>query len=293
MKTYIYLFLAGLFILASCTPQVDDKIELGPLPVASFEIIEGATANDFILRNTSVETFLTQWKVDFLDPTNPPLIMNGDEIEVSFPFKGEFPVTMTVFNQGGHTILSKDVSVAEDAVVGCVGNIELLTNCDEKTWVIASEENALYVGPSLDEKWWGNSLDDVSARTCHFNDQYTFRSNGEFEYDNLGDFWADTDSNGDIWPSDLGLPVGCNNASDWPDTYKAWDSGKHSFNISETGLTVIGTGAWIGLYKIGTSAEVATPQESVTFQILEISETRLVIYVDYGGQVWRVTMVPA
>ncbi len=285
MKTYIYILVVGFFTLAACTPQIDDKIELGNLPTASFNINEGATANDFILTNTSEGTFITKWAVDQLGS------FSGDEVEISIPFKGEYNVTMTVFNDGGHASLSKIIEVTEDASGGCIGNMELLTNCDEKTWVLAPEASALHVGPSLFETWWGNSEDDVNARACHFNDQYIFRENGEYEYDNLGDFWADTDGNGNVTPADLGLPVGCNNASDWPDQYKVWDSGKHNFNITESNLTVSGTGAWLGLYKVGTSSEVSSPQESVSLQILEISEDRMVLYGDYGGLVWRLTFV--
>ena len=56
-----------------------------------------------------------------------------------------------------------------------------------------------------------------------------------------------------------------------------------------------GTGAHLGLYKAGTppDAAVATPQPSVTYDIVSITPTRLVLRLDYGWGAWRFTFVPA
>ena len=63
----------------------------------------------------------------------------------------------------------------------------------------------------------------------------------------------------------------------------------HAFINTENTVTVIGEGAWMGLYKIGTSSEVGTPQSSVAFNISEISANRMILYTDYGELVWRIT----
>lgn len=287
MKTYIYSIIAATFLVVSCTPQIDDKVELGDLPNPSFEISDGAGPNDFVLRNTTPETFITQWSLGDLGTAN------GAEVEVNVPFMGTYPITMTTFNDGGSASVTKDLEVLQDDPNACNGNIELLTDCSEKTWVLAPEAGAMNVGPSVSETWWGNSESDVTERACHFDDLYIFRSNGEFEYDNQGDFWADSDDSGNVWPADLGLAVGCHDADSWPDPYKAWSSGMHNFSVNSTNLTVSGEGAFIGLYKVGTASEVTTPQQSVSLQILEISESRMVLFADFGGVVWRFTLVTA
>ena len=228
---------------------------------------------------------LTQWDLGDLGKAE------GAEVSINIPFKGDYEITMTTFNRGGHASTSQMITVTQDDPNACSGNFRFLTGCGERIWKIAPEANAIHIGPNLNDTWWGNSDADIGSRSCHFDDEYIFRANGEFEYKNNGDFWADSDENGNIWPSDLGLSVGCQPSSAWPDKYKTWDSGVHTFNITNETLTVIGEGAWIGLYKIGTAGEVDTPQSSVGFSILEISDDRMIIYADYGWGVWRITLV--
>lgn len=288
MKYTIYsLLLIVLVSLIGCQPYVEEKSELGALPNASFEIIPGGTPNDFILRNTTPGTFLTKWDLgDF---------GTADSVEaaVSIPLKGDYEITMTTFNRGGHSSVTKTVTVTQDDPNGCQGNIKLLTDCGEKVWKLAPEPGAMFIGPDLTSgtTWWANGAADITARACHFNNEYTFRSNGEFQFDTKGDFWADTDGNGNVFPSDLGVTEGCHPTSALPAKYQAWGSGLHQFTITPTSLTVSGEGAWMGLYKAGTTAEVGEPQQSITYTIIEITEDRLVIAAIYSWGVWRFTFV--
>lgn len=289
MNIYKLGFLAFLItVFAACEPQLDEKSELGPLPDPSFEVLSGDTPNNFTLVNTSENTFMTQWNLGDEQQT----LVQGDEVDVNYPFMGEYIVTMTVFSQGGSASTSKIITVTEDDPDACPGNEFFLTGCGTKTWRLANEPNALHVGPNLTDTWWGNSNTDLIDRSCHFDDEYIFSiEGGIYEYDNKGDFWADDDGGGNIFPSDLGLDVGCNANSDWPSQYEVWGSNTHTFEITDNTLTVTGLGAWIGLYKIGTDGEVSTPQESVVFNISEISSERMVLFTDYSGLVWRVTLV--
>ena len=286
MKNIYYLFSVILLTgLVACEPAVDDKIDIGSAPTASFEIEAGDTPNDFTLRNTTTGGFITHWDLGVNGSAQ------GEIVDVKFPNKGDYDITMTTFNQGGSGSATKTLTVTQDDASECQGTLELLTGCDEKTWKIAPEAGAIHIGPNLEETWWGNSEADVADRACHFNDEYIFRVNGEFEYDNKGDFWADTDGDGNITPSDLGLEPGCQSSSDWPEKYQAWGSNIHAFTATDSGITIAGEGAWIGLYKIGTSTEVVTPQSSVSYIISEISDSRMVIYADHGGAAWRITLV--
>jgi len=198
---------------------------------------------------------------------------------------------MTTFNKGGSASATQSVIVTQDDPDICFGNMQLLTGCTEKIWKLAPEAGALLVAPAdLSTIWWENSEEDVMTRSCHFNDEYIFRINGEFEYDNKGDFWADSDENGNIYPGDMGITVGCHPSSAWPPQYQAWDSGVHNFTVTENQLTVSGEGAWIGLYKIGTNGDVLAPQQLVTYNIESISATRMVLVADYGSQFWKITL---
>lgn len=278
----LFFMVLGLF---SCEPFVEEKSDLGPPPNPSFTVSQGETPNDFIFENTTEGAFITQWSVE------GGAKYEGEIVEVTMPFMGEYEVTMTTFNRGGYGVTSQTITVTQDDPNACFGNFELLTGCGEKSWKLAPEANAQYVGQNLETIWWGNSLDDVSSRYCLWDDEWIFRSDGTMEYDNHGDFWADEDGNGTVWPADLGLPIGCNSDNDWPAQYAAWGSGNHAFSVTETSLSVIGDGAFIGLYKVGTTDEVNTPQSSVTYSILELTEDRMVIYCEYGWGVWRFTLV--
>lgn len=285
MKNLKYItYLIFIVCFSGCEPSIEEKSTLGELPNPSFTISQGEDANTFILTNTTEGAFLTNWVME----------NNGEEsgevVEVVYPIKGTYDVTMTTFNAGGSASLTQQVVVENDGSGECFGNLELLTACTEKVWKIASETHALHIGPNIEETWWGNDEGVINERTCHWDDEYIFRRDGSFEYDNKGDFWADADDANNVWPSDLGLTVGCHAGTEWPDKYAAWDSGEHQFSITQDKLTVIGEGAWIGLYKIGTSDEVDTPQSSVTFSIDSITEDRMVIFADYGWAVWRVTL---
>jgi hypothetical protein len=280
------LFLFPLIGLVSCDPFLEDKPDIGPPPSASFEIIAGDTPNDFILQNTTENAFLTGWDLGEIGQET------GNIVEVTYPFKGSYDVIMTTYGRGGSASATKSLTVTQDDPNACFGNFKKLTGCGEKIWKIAPEEHAIHIGPNLNDTWWGNSVGDVNTRACHFDDKYIFRSNGEFEYENNGDFWADDDGNGNVFPPELApLTTGCQPSSAWPESLKAWDSGIHTFSISDNSLTVIGDGAWIGLYKIGTIEEVSAPQSSVSFSILSMSDNRMVLFADYGWGVWRVTLV--
>ena len=287
MKNIFKFFLLAILITqTACDPEVEDKIALGELPVARFDIINGATPNEFVLENRTEGAFMTQWEV----AANGKF--EGETVAISIPLKGEYEVTMTTFNSAGSASTSQTIVVAEDDPNSCFGNAELLTGCTEKVWKVAPEASALLVASSLEaDPWWANSESDVTERSCLFNDEYIFRGDGTFEFDNKGDFWADTDGNGNVWPSDLGLDPGCQDSGLFPTQYAAWSSGNHTFVINDQTLTVAGDGAHLALYKVGTSAEVSSPQSSVTLNIFSMTENRMVLFADYGGVVWRLTFV--
>jgi len=283
LNKYISIFIIALCCVA-CEPQVDVKPDIGEAPNPSFEITQGSTPNTFILTNTTPDVFLTSWDLGSAGQ------LEGATAEAIFPFMGNYEITMTTFNRGGSASLTQSVIVTEDDPNACVGNFETLTSCTEKIWKLAPQAGALHVGPNATEVWWENSEEDVDARPCHFNDEYIFREDGSFEYDNKGDFWADSDGDGNIFPGDMGISVGCHPSSEWPAAYQAWDSGVHSFSATANTLTVSGEGAWIGLYKVGTTSEVAVPQESVTYSIQSLTDTEMVLVSDLGGVVWKFTL---
>jgi hypothetical protein len=274
--------------LGSCKPSQDAVIDLPSTPVASFTVETTASPNKVVFRNTTPDAFLFKW-----DLGNNSL---GDSTVVQgyYPFKGTYRVTLQAFNKGGYGSVTKDVVIPSDDPNSCFGNLQLLTNCTSKTWKLDPNAGALKVGPdaAITTVWWANAQADVAARVCQFNDEYTFTSTGTFRYDNKGDFWADTDGNGNLTPSDLGVSPGCQPATAWPTRYAAWNTGNHAFSLVNNQLTISGLGSWIGLYKVANGAEVTTPQSSVTYTIKEITATKLILLINFGVGYWQFTLVP-
>ncbi len=281
---------AFIAVFMACEPQVDDKVDIGSVPTAAFDVTPTSNPNKFTLTNKSTGTFLYKWDLGDGSTADSTVVL------ATYPRKGTYKVTLNAFGKGGYGSASKDIVVAQDDPTACTGNIKLLTGCGTKTWKLAPEAGALWVGPdaTFGTTWWGIPAGDLPVRSCQFNDEYIFSSNGTFKYDGKGDFWADSDNNGNIFPAGLGLSVGCQPISAMPTAYKAWgDSSPRTFTINNTELKLIGLGAFIGLYKVGNGAEVMVPQQSVTYTIKELTATRMVIYINFGPGIWRFTLVSA
>lgn len=282
MKKFILLCLSA-FIIA-CTPQEDDKTTLPTPPTASFTFKQGKDANHIILTNTTPEAFLFQW--DLGNGTRS----NEAAFEAYFPNKGEYEVVLTAFNKGGYGSATQKISIAQDDPNACFGNLKTLTDCSTKTWKLKPVAGSLTVGtPGLTQVYWANSDADVATRVCAYNDEYKFTSKGVFEYDNKGDFWGDADGNNQPIPGGIGVKVGCNAATVWKAPYEVWGSGVHKFNVTNDNLTLVGKGAFMGLYKVGTNAEVTQPQSDVTYKIIKLTATELVIAAVYPSLEWRFT----
>ena len=70
--------------------------------------------------------------------------------------------------------------------------------------------------------------------------------------------------------------------------------GSFTFEVIDNNkLKVNGTGAHLGLYKAANPPEAAvtTPQASITYQIVSITATRMVLKIDYGWGAWKFTYV--
>lgn len=285
---YILAF-ALISTFAACEPSEDEKIVLGDKPKAAFTVTPTSNPNKFTLTSTSTGAFMYKW--DLGDGTTA----DSNVVLATYARKGTYRVKLTAFGKGGFDTTVANVVVLQDDPTACTGNLRFLTNCGTKRWKLAPEAGALWVGPdaTFGTTWWANSAADVNTRSCMFNDEYVFSSDGTFIYDSKGDFWADSDNNGNIFPAGLGLAVGCQPTSAIPAAYAAWGSASpRVFNINNTELKLTGSGAYLGLYKVGNGVEVQVPQASVTYLIKEISATRLVIYINFGPGFWRFTLIP-
>ena len=273
---------------AACTNEFDQ--ELGPRPTGTFTIepLEGEP-NTYLLISDVEEAFRYRWNIG-------EGWYEGGRIDTAyFEVAGEYSISMIAMTRNGHVVEEKNLIVENNAPgVECAGDPEaVITGCsDSQTWVLAGA-GSLWVGPvDGSATWWELPASELERRACLLNDQFTFLSDGTFIFENNGDFWVEEEG-GAAHPADIGLTVGCHPADAWPEQYEAWSSGTHQYEISEGRITVIGTGAFLGMYKLGDEVGAApAPEESITYDIVELTADRMVLEKVYDWGKWRFTFMP-
>lgn len=284
---YLFLFAAALFITA-CEPQQDDKIDIGlPPENVTFSIEPTGTPNTFALANTTEGAFLFTWEFD-------GNTVSGESVEAFFQKKGSYEIKLTAFTKGGSATGSQVLEVPEDAPANCETDIELefLTDCAEKVWKLKPSAACLWVGPvGAAQTWWSLPAAEVATRTCAFNDEWAFTKDGAMNYDTKGDIWAE---------AYMGFNFECIAESQLAANQAVWGTGSHTFTItpgSPAKLTVSGLGAYIGLPKVANGAEVAEPQQSVTYDIIRMdkgtTEDEMELEINFGAGIWRFILVSA
>lgn len=286
MKNILFLF--SLLLLFGCDPQLDDAIDLPPAPeTATFSIMPGSEPNRYLLTNTTADVFQYQW--DFGNGSTAV----GESVEAFYQEAGDYEITLTVLAAGGSASSSQTLTVEADAPFNCDGNelYEFLSNCDEKTWQLTTEDGALWVGPEDGSTtWFATTQDDVTQRPCQWNDTWTFTGNLEMIYATEGDIWAE---------DYMGFNFECIDENMLSAPLAPWAAGNHNYLLTEDDvvntLTVSGLGAFIGLPKVANGQEVTMPQSSVTYDISRMESTDdgdlLELEVNFGPGIWRFTLV--
>lgn len=287
---YKYALTALMFFAVLITSCEYDVRDLAPKPVASFTVTPVAGAvNKFLLTSTSSNSFRYDW-----DKAGGTFVQGKEIDTVYFPDKGAYTVKLLAYGHGGMDSSSQVINVANDDPAA-ITPFKLLTGNSSKKWKLAPEAGALWIGTSdFATTYWGNSAGDVTSRSCLFNDEYTFTKTGNaLTFDSKGDFYVDEEAGN---PHPAGMPaVGCYANSAIPAQFRAWaNDGSFTFEVIDNNkIKVNGTGAHLGLYKAANppDAAVGSPQSSITYQIVSITATRLVIKLDYGWGAWRFTYV--
>ncbi len=155
------------------------------------------------------------------------------------------------------------------------------------SWKLAPVAGALGVGPSAgDTSWFTTGEADVAgARGCHFDDIYTFGTDGSFTQ-TLGEQtwvegWQGASAEG------CGSPVAPHDGTASA-TYTMTE-GKGDSNAT---LEIEGIGAHLGLAKVINGGELASPGDapaSVTYDValLAADGSNMTVRVDIGGGVWE------
>src|SRR4051812_49354206 len=106
MKNICFVAIAA--IISSCSPESSSK-QLGPLPTASFTAtpMEGKPYK-MIVKSTTNGGFLWRW--NYRDTK----VAARETDTLSFAKKGEYPIRLTVFTDGGYATTSQNVTVTAD-----------------------------------------------------------------------------------------------------------------------------------------------------------------------------------
>jgi len=177
---------------------------------------------------------------------------------------GMYTVTLTAANDEGTTAnFSLEIEITDPNSA-----LALLAGDVSKTWKLLREETSMGVGPDADgaRSWWALSND--GSRPCVYYHEFTFNRDGSFEFNDNGMFWGEAAVFGGTALNEIcfeAIPANMVNSNG--DDVSAWLSGTHTFTYDPAvgEITLEGTGAWMGLPQLGTSAESIVPEASKTF----------------------------
>ena len=276
----LVLVLIGGLLISSCNDSATNGGELGSTPPdASFTVTEVSDQeNTYVLESTTEGAFMWQWNLD-----NGNGWQKGNEIDTAFYSQsGDYNIRLRAFGEAGSDTASSILNVAQNA---CVGDLELLTGCEGKTWALSPEAGAVWIGTAdFGTQYFAYSEADITGRSCQFNDEYTFNLDLTMNRDLLGDIWVDAEGSANPFPTDI-ISSGETGCYDWSvinTNYSAWGSGTFNYSLSGNQLNINGDGAYMGLYKVGDSGITATPESAISYEILELTQDRLVVAAIYN-----------
>jgi len=129
----------------------------------------------------------------------------------------------------------------------------------EGTWKLSQQAGALAVGPNQgDGPWWSNSSGDLTTRACLFDDSITFDASGNMMHYMDGSTWLEPWQG--VASEQCGTPVAPHDGS-----------GTFTYTYANNQLTVIGTGAHIGLPKAINGGEISDPANAAQSIVYDIS----------------------
>lgn len=254
-KIFHLILLAGTAaaLLFSCRPMDLDAHKLGAAPSEdqlSFSFTPtAASANIVEFTNSSSVSGVALW--DLGNGTT----VKGDKVTATYPFKGDYTVTMSLYTTGGSATVSKVVTIAADdyGLLDTPGFNALTGGADAeggKTWVFARYTRGHFgvgdinAAPELNgPAWW--QCDPKGKEGCSlYENEYTFIQKGtKLIWHNNGNIY--TNENG---MNHLGIPGVANAAvGDFDVPYVPADN--LTFNLDEASMTLtLSGGAFLGFY---------------------------------------------
>ena len=282
-----------LIFAVGCEDEPDPEPAEDPIASFQFEI----DANDFSTVNFSnfsqnADTYA--W--DFGDGNSS----TDEDPTHTYAAEGTYTVTLTASNSSGTSATFSDSFTITDPNSAALA----LTGATSKTWKLYREGVSMSLGPDADNagQWW-SGLENDGSRPCAYEQEWTFNSDGTFDFNDNGGFWAEygvfnnnADCSTNVTAEACITPDASTMVNACGDDITAWGSGSHSFSYdAATGqLTLSGDGAWIGIPKLGTTGETIVPVSEVITQVTITQETGydlMLVEFIYSGAYWPITYV--
>ena len=259
------LAVLSLLMITACDPQQSTDYALGAMPTADqldFTATPTASkANIIDFANTSSIKGIATW--DLGNGTK----VKGETAQATFPFKGEYTITMSLYTSGGSATITKKVTIANDDM--SLLNTPMYNSLtggaaktSGKTWVFDQYYDGHFgVGPfdATSPSWWSCPAEGKSKCSL-YTQEFTFTQVGvKFGWVNNGSVY--TNGAGKTALAALGYstavspPDGDFDVAYVPKT-------NYTFALNEAAKTItLNGGAFLGHYT-GSS----------TYQILSISD---------------------
>ncbi len=261
-KLWCIFLIVPLVFMHSCKK----KEEPVPAVVASFQF-EADADNFLLVAFTNFSQNAASYSWDFGD-TNTSADKDPNH---EYAATGTYTVKLTATATDGSTSeKTEDVEVVDPDVA-----LTLLAGNTSKTWKLVRDGASIGIGPDADNwSFWWNLTND-GTRNCVYDDEFIFSRSGGFEFKDNGTFWGE----GDVYTDDTdkanlkeicfdatveNLTVDGNDNSAWLSS----NTHTYTYNSTDKKITLSGTGAWMGLVKLGTDGYVTTPQASTTFDVI-------------------------
>ena len=143
-------------------------------------------------------------------------------------------------------------------------------------WVLDPVAGALAVGPTAtDLGWWSSSAGDVDTRACLFDDIYRFNADGSYEQVMQDETWLEGWQEGQDGEG-CGTPIAPHNGSN-----------AATYTYTDTSVTVIGDGAFMGLAKVHNTGEDGVSGGEITYNVVSVDENYMVVNIAYGAGYWQ------
>ncbi|MBK6346655.1 MAG: PKD domain-containing protein [Bacteroidales bacterium] len=280
-----FFLMIGVISLITFVSCKDDEEDPPANPIASFQYVI-STTNFLEVTFTNYSQNATSYSWNFGDGQTS---VEANPVH-AFTAAGTYTVVLTAKNSANasatfnQTIEIKDPNSA----------LALLAGETSKTWKLFREGTCMGVGPDAASArlWW--SLSNTGARPCYYFQEYTFKRDGSYVFDDHGSFWgegavfAGTAVNESCFEA-----IASNMVNSAGADVSAWLSGTHAFTYdpATNTITLTGTGAWLGLPQLGTAAESIVPEASKSFKavieekdgydLMTVSYTYAALYWDF------------